>query len=209
MNIKALMAIVWLAVPAVAVEETPDFTHSGTYVQAAGMKLINAFDTDGTDPSGWGVSGSLGYRFSPWYAMQVDYQWGTMEDSGSFVSPVANVSGTLETKSWSVMGSGKLYPFASSGIRFQPYALIGLGVLDVEKSTRRLVMLCSPTCATSSDTTTNETFVGFAMKFGGGADVHLTERFYLFADYAFYYSIQDAIKGFNFHAIGGGIGYRW
>ena len=50
---------------------------------------------------------------------------------------------------------------------------------------------------------------GFAMKYGGGFDIHATDRLYGFVDYAFYHAIQDSIKPFDFHAVGGGIGFRW
>ena len=209
MDLKALMTMVLIAVPAAAAEKERDFTHSGPYVQAAAMKTINSFEPSGTAPTGWGFSAGAGYRFSSWYAVQVDYQRGEMEDSDRFVGGGADVSGNIETTNWSVMGSGKLYPLASSGIRFQPYALVGMGILGAKVSTRLQVSLCSPVCVPSSDTTTNTSDAGFAIKYGGGADIHITERIYGFVDYAFYHSIQAAIEGFDFHAIGGGVGVRW
>lgn len=206
MNLKALVAIALIATPALAEN---DFTHSGPYIQGAGMGLISSFPSSGVSPTGTGFSAGAGYRFSPWYAMQVDYQWGEMKDSDRFVGGGADVSGSIEAKTWSAMGSAKLYPFASSGIRFQPYALIGLGVLQAESVTTIDVSLCTPICVPSSSTTTSSDEIGFAMKYGGGADLHFTDRIYGFVDYAFYHSIQDSIKNFDFHAIGGGIGLRW
>ena len=110
---------------------------------------------------------------------------------------------------WSIMASGKLYPFASSGIRFQPYGLIGFGVLDVEISNNVSTAICMPICGAPVVTSDPASGVGFAMKYGGGADIHLTNRIYGFVDYAFHHAIQNSIKPFDFHAVGGGVGFRW
>ena len=206
MNLKALLTIALIAAPAGA---ESNFTHSGPYIQGGAMKLISAFAPESdTSPSGMGYMGGIGYRFSPWYALQVDYQWGEMADSPRYISPVTDVSVNHETEDWSVMGSGKLYPFASSRIRFQPYGLIGFGVMQAESSID--VTICTGTpLVCVPDPTISADGLGFAMKYGGGADIHLTDRIYGFVDYAFYHAIQDSIKPFDFHAVGGGIGFRW
>ncbi len=215
MNLKLLMTIVFIAAPATAqsdfavTEGENDYTRPGFYLQGAGMQLINSFEPSGTSPKGAGFTVGIGWRFSPWYAVQIDYQWGEMDASGSFVNVVSDVSGGVVAKSWSVMATGKLYPFASAGIRFQPYAQLGLGVLDAESATDLTVIICQPTCGAPTTVTGGPSDLGFAMKYGGGADLHLTERIYVYVDYAFYHSIQDSIKGFDFHAFGGGVGFRW
>jgi len=87
--------------------------------------------------------------------------------------------------------------------------LIGLGVLSAKNTVTSSVALCSPVCAAPVVTVISAEGTGFAMKYGGGFDIHLTDRIYGFVDYAFNHSIQDSIKPFDFHAIGGGVGFRW
>ena len=85
MNFKALIAALLVAAPAVAEN---DFTHTGAYVQGAGYGLYNSFVNSlvpsDVSPKGTGFGGTVGYRFMRWYAVQVDYLWGKMEDSGSY-----------------------------------------------------------------------------------------------------------------------------
>ena len=173
------------------------------------MKLISAFtfpEGSDTSPDGAGFMVGVGYRFSPWYAVQVDYQWGEMTDSATFFDALMGVGtfASLSVENSSLMASGKIYPFARTGIRFQPYGLIGLGVLKIDAASE--IVTCIPGCIA---VTASSDEVGFGMKYGGGADIHLTNRIYGFVDYAFYHSIQSSIKPFDFHAIGGGVGFRW
>ena len=46
------------------------------------------------------------------------------------------------------------------------------------------------------------------MKFGAGFEYFVTKRLYVLVDYNYNLSITDEIDGFNFHAIGGGLGFR-
>lgn len=92
-----------------------DYARSGAYVGLNGVYGVETFDNvpGSLVDNSVGVAGRLGYRFSPWLAIE-----GQAEYSGDFVDGAPDATVTL------VSVNGKLYPLSG---RFQPYGLVGIG----------------------------------------------------------------------------------
>jgi opacity protein-like surface antigen len=90
-----------------------DYGRPGVYAGLNGVTGIETINNDGTTDVGIGVSGRLGYRFAPRFAVEAQSEW-----SGDFVD------GPFDLTSTTVTANAKLY-LAEQQI--QPYVMAGIG----------------------------------------------------------------------------------
>lgn len=213
MHLRTLVTLVGVAIcaaPAVAEkwDDGIDYAHPGFYVEAAGLGMLSSLpESVSVQPVGGGVLVNGGYKFNRWYAIHSEFNWGTMSADSSSVDENVRVMSTAKTTSWSVMGVGKVYVMGGTRERFQPYAKLGFGYTGVETSSDQTIELINT--GQTFDNPNSSNLNGFAMKFGGGFDYHITQPIYVFVDYTFNLGISDQISGFNFHGIGAGVGFRF
>jgi opacity protein-like surface antigen len=90
-----------------------DYARPGAYASLNGVTSIETIDGDGRTDVGTGVSGRLGYRFSPQLAVEGQVDW-----SGDFVD------GPFDLTSTTVTANAKFY---LAHQQVQPYLLAGIG----------------------------------------------------------------------------------
>ena len=90
-----------------------DFARPGAYASLSGVTSIETIDADGRTDVGTGVSGRLGYRFSPQLALEGQADW-----SGDFAE------GPFDLTSTTVTLNAKYY---LAQRQVQPYLLAGIG----------------------------------------------------------------------------------
>lgn len=158
-----------------------DYAAPGMY---AGLNGVAAFENidgvpSGTFDTGIGVSGRLGYRFSPQLAVE-----GQIEYSGDFIDCCgADLSATLLTV------NGKYYMLQD---QLQPYLLAGFGGAFGN--------------ASASGINADES--AFVVKLGGGVDFYLTDRFGIELETAYNIGTGD-LDDFHYTSIGWGAFMRF
>lgn len=211
-TLAILVGLVSFAAPALAEtwDDLHDYSRPGWYVEAGGLGLISSFSTNtAASPSGGGIVANGGYRFNPWYAIHSEFVWGRMSGDSTSQDENVRVSGTATTTSWSIMAAGKIYPMGSARrTPFQPYLKLGAGYGGLDASQSFTIEFLGGSSQAPITNTNSGSFKGFQMKFGAGFEYFVTQRLYVLVDYNYSLSITDEIDGFNFHAIGGGLGFR-
>ncbi|MFK7894469.1 MAG: outer membrane beta-barrel protein [Myxococcota bacterium] len=218
----ALCTLVGL--PAFAQDEDPNpYTRSGPYVGGTilgGSYLshtddladdVTALIDDTTsrnleqDPS-LGFDLYAGYRLNAYFAVEaefemlpssdIDYSEDIEEAEAVIFPPSPAQTGTSGTVAEieSLTGTLNFKAFLPLG-RFQPFALAGVGVADIERQD-----------ASNLSVWVSETEV--VGRFGGGADVYVTEHVVL------HFSVEYVLPGaslqdFDYMSYGGGIQYRF
>jgi opacity protein-like surface antigen len=136
------------------VEETEEeFGRTGPYIGVGGLYAFELFDQHGGSGANVANSGGFhvraGWRFHPNVAVEALYEWFHEFD----VDPDGHYDG------WALTLNGKV--FALFG-RFQPYALIGAGYMDIARHS-----LAGSTAQSGDD---------FTLRFGGGLETAITEH---------------------------------
>jgi len=173
----------------------PNYAALGPYLGAGALYAFENFDDDNYSPNyedmississgydvgnSWGFNVRAGYRFHPNFSAELLY-----EDFFEFdVDPYGHV------EAWDLMAQAKGY--LSTG-QVQPYASVGLGVARGEYK--------------DSGFSVRET--DFAMRFGGGLDVYITENLYAEVEGAYLLGTGD-VDGADVVVVGLGLGYKF
>jgi len=143
-----------------------------------------------------GVNLAGGYRLTPRFAVEGEFEWaqGDIDLDIDLEAPgLGEASDSLkigEFSYWLLSANAKV--FALTG-RFQPFALIGIGVMSQEIDF-------------SDDPNDTETGAGF--RFGGGADVYITPKIALQADFTYVLSAGD-LKDNDVMSLNAGLIWRF
>lgn len=129
-----------------------------------GLAPVNR-EIDLTTKDSLGANGRVGYRFHPHLAAELQGEWIQRFDAdGTILVPRMPDVVQVEVEPFTITANAKGYLFKG---RYQPYALVGLGVM----SARYTVDDSSGLGLSESDRYTD-----FAMRFGAGLDVWITEH---------------------------------
>lgn len=178
-----------VAAPAPVVEAEPeiDYAAPGAYIGVGGVYAIELFD----DMENYNVGNSsgfqvnVGYRALPNLAVEARYENYTEFD----LDPNGHMNG------WSLTANAKAFILTG---RWQPYALVGLGYLSMDKD-----RMMAGSVYESDDG-------AFAMRFGGGMDAYITENISMGPEVAYVLPIAgDNIDDLDFITIGAGLRYTF
>ncbi len=175
MRLALALAGITLMVPALA--QSQDYARPGFYLGAGGTSAFHWFPGDfdedmaggptvrSSDSGGFNLLG--GYRGTSWFGAELEYEW--IEGFGNRTELDGNIA---KLRSNLVSVNGKfLYPGWG---RWQPYALLGVGVSIWEaKETTTTVTGGTPTSGLAG------TSVGVGGRIGAGLDAYLTENWLL------------------------------
>lgn len=199
----ALMSLVGLALATHAAAQEGAagdlYSRSGWYVGLGGHAAVEQFDRDGHYRDSEGIDAVVGYRLLPVLALEGQLDWNNdFEDPGAVsgtclthTGPVPCItSATVELLTITANARAML-PLG----RFQPFALIGGGVL------RRAA---GGTPSQSED----DVDAGYAARFGAGVDVYLTRRI-LVSVAAHYVLPTGAVDDVSYITAGGGLQFRF
>jgi opacity protein-like surface antigen len=188
-SFTAFLALFW-ALPAAA--QVDDYARNGPYLGLAGTwatylsaedELPSGFDVD--DPLG--LNARAGYRFHPHIAGELEFEW--LSEADIDVSGFGTAA-TIE--SFAFTANGKLYPLTG---RFQPFGLIGLGLLSSELEDE---------VGIGAEVDETE----FAMRFGAGLDIYITRNFLGSLDFSYVLPTGD-LDEVDYIRFGWGFGYRF
>jgi opacity protein-like surface antigen len=165
------------------------YAREGLYVGAAGnLGIYRELEDDLPDDSDvdepFGVTGHVGYRLHPFFALEAAAQW--LPESDIDV-PGESDSGSIE--SWTTTLNAKGYPLTG---RVQPFGLVGLGVMLADASGAGL----------------DDTSYDFAARFGGGVDLFVNANLVLFVDASYVLPTGD-LDQLDFVSIGAGLGWHF
>ena len=186
------MATVWPPAAQARDEDPPpgqpgdrSFDATGLYFGLGGVYALEDFDRSFDDSAG--VNARLGYRASANMAFELSYEWLEGFDSTAGAPEV-------ELDTHLLTANAKL--FALTG-QLQPYLLAGIGVLIVNTELR-VPGVSKP----------YEVDTGFTARFGGGVDLHLSERIVLNLEGS-YLAPSGPVKGENYGTLGAGFQLRF
>ena len=194
----------WLALPVLAAlvfslgsavyAQDVDYARRGAYFGAGAFLAFENFDDEipgvpvDADDS-WGLNARVGYRLHPHFAAELQYEWYDDFDIEVFGIKAAELDG------WSLGVNGKGYLLTG---RFQPYVLVGGGLLDVEiEDTLGLGL--------------SEDEEAFMWRFGVGLDSYLVGEpgnMVLSIEAAYVLPTSD-LDDFEFWTLGIGLQYRF
>lgn len=162
-----------------------DYARKGFYTGVGGSAAFEDFDIGGLDVDtvAPGVNFKAGYRFLPNFAGEFDFLY----VDGWEVEDVID----LTALAFSARGKGYL----STG-RIQPYAAVGVGVVEGDASVEVFGVKVS----------TDET--EFAANFGGGVDFYATKNIVLYAEATYYLTTGD-LDDFPFIPVNMGFQFRF
>ncbi len=189
LGLALLLAL--LAAPALAQDDADDaeeeesnFAREGLYLGARGLYALEDWSDEerkGADDTD-GVGLTLGYRMSPFVALEIDVEW-----TRDYIHP--------DKRDVSLLYSsvrGKIYPLTG---RFQPYAMGGIGILT--------------TIVTNRDgQKPRDDRADWAFRGGAGMDVYITENWLIGAE-ASYVATVGNVKNLNYAVFGLGVTYRF
>jgi opacity protein-like surface antigen len=158
-----------------------DYDRGGLYAQLNGVAAFENFDDfpSSVTDTAIGVSGRLGFRLNPRFAVESQVEY-----TGDFVDGSGDISATVITL------NGKFYFLTD---QLQPYALAGLG--------GAFGTIDPPGPGSADDG-------GFAVKFGGGLDFYFTERLGVMFEAAYNVGTGD-LDDFSYTSLGWGAFYRF
>jgi hypothetical protein len=176
----SVFAVVASATVASAVDR--DHGRSGPFLGGGGVYAFENFDADVSVDDSWGYYVRGGYRFNPWFALELNFeQYLGFDEKGG--------GGGGDTDIWLGGVNGKFFPF--HGI-IQPYALFGAYYTDVNPSA----------------STGEEDDEGVSFRFAGGVDVYITRNWAITADAGYFLPI-GGISDFAAIPIRFGVMYRF
>ncbi len=160
-----------------------DYARNGFYLGLSGVAAFEDFKNTGgaSIDDSLGLNFRGGYRFHPHLAAEAQFEWIEGFDvSGS----------SIEFETWTFTGNLKAYLLTS---QVQPYALFGMGVMQVEVD------------LPGGFTLQDEDFV---VRVGGGIDVYASENIVLSLE-GVYVAAADDLNDFNYVSLGWGFLYRF
>jgi hypothetical protein len=175
-----------LSCPALAAAQEQDVTRSGSYVGVAGTWAIELFDPPpplDVDNS-IGLNARAGYRFMPYLAAELHYEWGSEFDVDAGVFGETEI----ETHVATVNVKG-IYTSPNVG-PIQPYLLAGAGFMYAE----------------ADDIDVDET--GFAARMGGGFDLYFSESVSAVAEVTYVLTTGD-VDGLDYLSLAWGLRYHF
>ena len=164
-------------------EDETDYARDGFYLGLSGVAAFEDFKNTGgaSIDDSLGLNFRGGYRFHPHLAAEAQFEWIEGFDvSGS----------SIEFETWTFTGNAKAYLLTS---QVQPYALFGMGVMQVEVD------------LPGGFTLQDEDFV---VRVGGGIDVYASEYIVLSLE-GVYVAPADDLNDFNYFSLGWGFLYRF
>jgi len=202
----AILLSCTLFTPVLADDSITPNSRSGIYFGAGGFYALEDFEGGrGFLDDAPGFNLRLGYRIHPRIAVEA-----MVDRINSFDSRVRFGLNTLngfgrssskaEIDTWTGTLNGKIFLFTG---RFQPYTLLGIGVLHAQSTQK----FNSPLLGISSSFKSNR--IGLAFRYGAGIDTYFTENWVGNLEASYVHSITNEIDGVNYFALGGGIQYRF
>lgn len=180
----------WLAGRAVADSGAEAFDRSGPYLGLSGVYALESFDdSEFKFDDSAGVNLRFGYRAFPNLSFELAYEW--LEGFDSTSGPVGE--GEREYDTHLITANAKI--LGMNG-RYQPYALVGGGVLVV--NIEHVGELPKPWVV----------YAGFAARFGGGVDVYLSRHFAINLE-GTYVVPAARVKDQQYGTLGLGFQYRF
>jgi opacity protein-like surface antigen len=210
--LSGVVALWWVLAPGAAfaqeeAEEKDDFGRTGFYIGVGGAltKLMEAKGTlqdelsslgslDIDVKSSFGINARGGYRFHRHLAAEIEAGWHSPFDI-DFAFGESGVA-TAEVMPLVFTANMKGYLFKD---RFQPYAVVGLGVMTARLKVKDIG---------GFDVSGSDWSTGFAARFGGGVDLYVTEHFVLNAEIR-YVLPTGATEGLDMISLGWGLQYRF
>jgi opacity protein-like surface antigen len=161
--LPAAFVLVWAA-PASA---QTDYSRDGFIVGVAGTYAIDTFENDLEktiqDEAGGlaglrvsdtlGINANVGYRFHPYVSAEIEAEWLDGFDSDITIAGEGAVA-RASVEPWVITANAKGYPLTE---RYQPFALVGLGVMTAKLKARDTFQ---------SGGSESARFTDFAMRFG-------------------------------------------
>ena len=154
------------------------------YVQAgfsyARLPDGNRFDNGASGDYGLGFDLRAGFRLTPWIAFEANFEWLDGMDPGGNGGD-----------NWATTLNARAYPTTDLILegRIQPYLLIGLGASSFRSNRSREI--------------------GFAMRWGGGADFYVTEKIAITIGASYLWSMGTPVKDYNYISATAGAMYRF
>lgn len=164
--------------------EEVDFAREGLYLGARGIYALEDWSDDeshraeNTD----GVGITLGYRMSPFVALEADFEW-----TRDYIHPDER-----DVMLFNTSVRGKVYPLQG---RFQPFAMGGIGIVATSVSNR-------------GGQKPKGDQADWAFRAGGGMDMHINNNWFVTAE-ASYVAMVGNVQHLNYAAFGLGITYRF
>jgi len=191
--IGACLIGLWLAglgAGAVAASDPP--ARAGFYAAAAGSYALNASDLRLDLENSLGLKARLGHRFQPRWALEAEFEWINEFDVR------INDSVPASYGVWALTANARGYLMTG---RIQPFVLAGLGVAHASFRDRvgTLAGAGFPRANAAS---------GFALRFGGGAEIHITRHIAIILD-ASYLMASGDLDDFDYASLGWGVQYRF
>lgn len=174
-------------VPAAEPEPEPEghrWMDRSFYLQAgfsyARLPDGNRFDNGASGSRSPGFDLRAGFRLTPWLGFEADFEWLDGMDPGGY--------GGIN---WATTVNARAYPTTDLILqgRIQPYLLVGLGA--------------------SSFRTNRGREIGFAMRWGGGADFYVAEEIAITIGASYLWSTGTPVKNLNYISATVGAMYRF
>lgn len=171
-----------------------DYDRNGFYVGGGASLAFDRFESDFEEALGsdvgvedsFGANAQFGYRIHPRVSTEVEFEW----LSGFEISESGTKVAEIET--WTLTGNAKGHLLTGS---VQPFVLAGLGIMNaLGDDTEELGL---------PDWTT-----GVALRFGGGLDVYVSERFAMNLNLDYVLPTGD-VKDLDYLSLGVGLQYRF
>ncbi len=186
-----------------------DFARKGFYVGLGGTYAIDTFENELEDEiedalggpvnvsvdDSLGINGRIGYRFHRHFSAEVQAEWLDGFEADVSVPGFGKIAG-VDLEPWVVTGNVKGHLLTG---RYQPFLLVGLGVMTAKAKVRDTVGL---------GLSASERLTDFTTRFGAGVDLYATEKvvFSVGADYVL--PIGD-LDDADYVSVGWGLQYRF
>ncbi len=178
------MCIIGLCPSMASAEESSEFARKGFYIGAGGIYALENFSDTGPlsfkDSEGYNFR--LGYRLHPHMAIEAE---------GERAIGFDLKQASLDIETWAATLNGKF--FALTG-QFQPFALFGVGSMTATADSKLLQ--------------SNITETDVAFRFGGGADVYVTQNWLVNFEVS-YVAPRGDVEDLDYVSLGAGIQYRF
>lgn len=191
-----------------------DYARNGFYVGLAGTYAIDTFEDDVEDDinaelvalgyvvdldveESFGINGRIGYRFHRNFSAEFEVEWldGFESDVDEVAVPLGKIL-TIDVETVTFTGNAKGYLLTG---RYQPFLLVGLGVMTAETKVKDTVGL---------GFSESDRFTDFAMRFGGGLDLYATENVVISVGADYVLPVGD-VEDLDYVSIGWGFQYRF
>ncbi len=173
------------------------YTRDGWYVAAS---WVNGFENFATTPfevrDSWGVSGRLGFRFLELAALEFQYE---RMFEFELRSPPDGIDFQVNVFSANARGYLPLWRLGGIAERLHPYTLAGIGLHQVDVDDHG---------APYGEFSSGEKGA-FAMRFGGGIDVYVTDQLVLFQETTYELPTERDNHDMQYVSISWGLQWRF